>query len=368
MYNNIAIGIYNTSVENDEEYEFIFNSSFYTCIDIKKNITSDQHDLYNMNNIKTTDIEYEDTPYKIQLNINKYVGLNIKFLKNMNECVYNIRLLKGKDKSGCNYIFKGIEYNNNHYYITKKYKTVKISDVNKSIIGETVIKSFCYYFTNNCIFNPDINNYYLLNSYDYNYKKNTPFNLDLKFNYIHLFKSLLLKIKIESNNKSINDVNKDNEEDKDNDNNSNNISYTFLPVNKNSASNLYYMYQYVFIMLDNKNNINKTFTNPKNQDYFGKDYNIVPTNYMLKVRLFGSKFLNYNTLYYRKTTQRNNYPINIIVKNDYIIGFEYSNIKYFIWKDNGNLFSYEKYDKNKDYSTFALHTCKDALIFLFKIC
>ena len=64
MYSQVDIGI---SKEDDTEtYEYIFNSSCYICIDFKKNLTSNEYDMYNMqknNNLNDDNIEYEKSKY-----------------------------------------------------------------------------------------------------------------------------------------------------------------------------------------------------------------------------------------------------------------------------------------------------------------
>ncbi len=361
MYSQIDIGILQTN--DDETYEFIFNSSNYVCPDIKKKIVSSEHNLYNMpinNELNPENIEYEKSNYKIRININKYTGDDVKFLKNLNDYIYDIYLIKYnfiKNK----YKLIGITYNNNTYYVYNKkknienYKTIN-NKIDKLTISEIVIKSFEYYFKCKCKYNNNSNNFYLLDIYDNNYKKRIiNYNIENPIQYMNLYQSLILKFEIYNYNLS---------------SIQNNMSCTFLPVNKKSYSNLFYIYQIVFKVLDSSNNSNiKTFTNPKNELYFGNNYKIIPTKYKLKLRLFVSKLKIYDTLYYRKTTEKNNYNINILLyeKTNKIIGFEFCNTKYFIWKNNGDLKTYETYNLNNNYLELIVNTLKDALIFLFKI-
>lgn len=354
MYSQVDIGI---SKEDDTEtYEYIFNSSCYICIDFKKNLTSNEYDMYNMqknNNLNDDNIEYEKSKYKINININKYTGDEIRFLKNLNNYIYDINYIKYKTDNG-EYKFIGLEYNNNKYYVYNKkknidnYQTIN-EEIDKLTISEIIIKSFEYYFKFKCNVNNNINNLYLLDSYDNFYKKRSiNYNLTNPIEYMNLYQSMMLKFEITNNNE--------------------NMSCTFLPINKKSCSNLFYIYQLVFKVLEPNNNI-KTFTNPKNELYFGNNYKILPTNYKLKIRLFVSKYNIYNTLYYRKSTEKNNYNINIIISEttNKIIGFEFYSTKYFIWKNNGDLNTYETYNENNNYIELILNTFKDALIFLFKI-
>ncbi len=354
MYSQVDIGI---SKEDDTEtYEYIFNSSCYICIDFKKNLTSNEYDMYNMqknNNLNDDNIEYEKSKYKINININKYTGDEIRFLKNLNNYIYDINYIKYKTDNG-EYKFIGLEYNNNKYYVYNKkknidnYQTIN-EEIDKLTISEIIIKSFEYYFKFKCNVNNNINNLYLLDSYDNFYKKRSiNYNLTNPIEYMNLYQSMMLKFEITNNNE--------------------NMSCTFLPINKRSCSNLFYIYQLVFKVLEPNNNI-KTFTNPKNELYFGDNYKILPTDYKLKIRLFVSKYNNYNTLYYRKSTEKNNYNINIIIyeTTNKIIGFEFYSTKYFIWKNNGDLNTYETYNEQNNYTELILNTFKDALIFLFKI-
>lgn len=354
MYSQIDIGV---SKSNDNEtYEYIFNSSSYICIDFKKSMTSSEYDIYNMiKNDKLNDenIEYEKTDYKLHININKYIGDEIRFLKNLNNFIYDLNIIKYKYDDN-KYKFIGIEYNNNKYYVYNKKKNIEnyqtINDgIDKLSISETIIKSFEYYFKFKCKFNNNINNLYLLDSYDNFYRKRSiNYNLENPIEYMNLYQSMMLKFEINNGDE--------------------NMSCTFLPVNKRSYSNLFYIYQLIFKVLEPNNKI-KTFTNPKNESYFGDNYKILPTQYKLKIRLFVSKYDNYTTLYYRKSTEKNNYNINIMLYEDTnkIIGFEFYGTKYFIWKNNGDLNSYEIYNENNNYTELILNTFKDALIFLFKI-
>jgi hypothetical protein len=354
MYSQIDIGI---SKKGDEEtYEYIFNSSNYLCIDFKKSLTMLEYDVYNMtknDNLQKENIILEKTKYKLQLNINRYIGDEIRFLKNLNNFLYDINIIKYKVDDET-YKFIGIEYNNNKYYVYNKkkhiehYQTIN-NEIDKLTISEIVIKSFEYYFKHKCKTNNSIDNYYLLESYDNFYRKRYINNsLENPIEYMSLYQSMMLKFEINNENE--------------------NKSCTFLPVNKRSFSNLFYIYQLIFKILEPNNKI-KTFTNPKNESYFGSNYKILPTNYKLKIRLFVSKYDNSYTLYYRKSTEKNNYDINIMLQEttDKIIGFQFYGTKYYIWKNNGDVSTYQTYNETENYIDLILNTFKDALIFLFKI-
>ena len=354
MYSQIDIGILKDN--DDETYEYIFNSSNYICIDFKKCLTMLEYDVYNMTknvNLNEENIIFEKTEYKLQLSINKYIGKEIRFLKNLNNFLYDINIIKYKVDDEI-YKLIGIEFNNNKYYVQNKrkhiqhYQTIN-GKIDKLKISEIIIKSFEYYFQQKCKFNNSVNNYSLLESYDKFYrKKYINNNLENQIEYMSLYQSLMLKFEINNENEK--------------------KSCSFLPVNKLSFSNLFHIYQLIFKTLEPNNKI-KTFTNPKNKLYFGNNYKTFPTNYKLKIRLFVSKYNNNDTLYYRKSTEKNNYDINIMLSNttNKIIGFEFYGTKYYIWQNNGDMSTYETYNETKNYIDLILNTFKDALIFLFKI-
>ena len=85
MYSQVDIGI---SKEDDTEtYEYIFNSSCYICIDFKKNLTSNEYDMYNMqknNNLNNDNIEYKKSKYKITSE------LRTKNIQNYSMCICKI--------------------------------------------------------------------------------------------------------------------------------------------------------------------------------------------------------------------------------------------------------------------------------------
>jgi hypothetical protein len=354
MYSQIDIGVLKNNT--DEAYEYIFNSSNYICIDFKKRLTMPEYNVYNMTECKDLQNEkmiIERTEYKLKLNINRYIGDEIRFLKNVNDIIYDINIIKYRTDDNI-YKLIGIEYNNNKYYVYNKKKQIKHyqtinGDIDKLKISEIIIKSFEYYFKHKCNMNNSIHNHNLLESYDNFYRKKYINNsLENPIEYMSLYQSMMLKYEIENGKE--------------------NKSCTFLPVNKRSYSNLFYIYQLIFEILKPNNNI-KTFTNPKNELYFGSDYKTLPTHYKLKIRLFVSKYNNNYTLYYRKSTEKADYEIKIMLKNttDKIIGFEFYGTKYFIWKNNGDLSTYETYNETENYIDLILNTFKDALIFLFKI-
>ena len=95
MYSQIDIGILKDN--DDETYEYIFNSSNYICIDFKKCLTMLEYDVYNMTknvNLNEENIIFEKTEYKLQLSINRYIGKEIRFLKYLNNFLYDINIIK----------------------------------------------------------------------------------------------------------------------------------------------------------------------------------------------------------------------------------------------------------------------------------
>lgn len=359
MYSQLDIGISNKKNLNDETYEYIYNTSNYVCINLKQNMMDSNMDLYKMNlmnKLCKENITTQKTDYKIHININKYTGNEIRFLKNTNDIKYDINIIVNKIND-TEYKLIGVEYNNNKYYVYNKkksvddYQTLCDDVVDKSTISEIIKESFEYYFKFRCNYEFKYNNLLLLDSFDKYYnKKYINYNSENTLDYMALYQSMMLKFEIYDTVKN---------ETK---------SCTFLPINKKSCSNLYNIYQIVFNVLEPNNNL-KTFTNPKNELYFSDNYKIVTTCFTLKIRLFVSKFNNYNTLYYRKCTENNNYNIHFMLDNNTkkIIGIKFHDTKYYIWKNNGDLNTYEIYNENENYHELILNTFKDALIFLFKI-
>lgn len=355
MYSQIDIEIINKNDDiNKESYEFIYNTSNYICNDLKKNLLNNDLDLYYMKKNTILDnnkIFYNNTDYIISISINRYIGNEIRFLKNSNKYKFNINIIKYIDpENNINNII-GISYNNNNYYIYNQNNTLdcyKIKDIDKSIISELIRDSFLYYFNYKCRYDNNINNFELLKSYNNYYKKRyNNINQNI-IPYMKLYQSSLLKFEILYNN-----------EEK---------GYTFLPINKNSTSNLFNKYQMLFKMLHCNDNI-KTFNNPKNEIFFNNNYYIKKTDFKFKLRLYCSKENIYNSLYYRKTTEKNIYNINLLLYNNTnkIIGIEFNNTKYYIWKNNGNLNTYDTFNENNNYHDLISNTFKDALVFYFKI-
>lgn len=359
MYNQLDIGIVIKNKEN-EPYSYIYNISNYNCFNIKQKLINSNDDLYFMkivNNLKKSEIIVRPTMYELQVIINKYTGNEIKYLKNSNCFKYDINVLiyvvDNTEK------IVGIEYNNNRYYIKNKTKKLKdyctaIKDkiIDKSSISEIIHNSFKYYLRNVCGYLYRHENWQLLNSFDQFYKKNfINYNLENYIDYMILYQSAVLKFEICY--LPTGDIK----------------NCTFLPVNKKSYSNLYNIYQIAFKVLENNNKSIKTFTNPKNKEWFNNNYNIIESDYILKLRLYVSKYNTTESLYYRKSSESNIYKISIMVdnKSGKIIGVSFNKIEYFIWKNNGDLNTYETFNKNNNYHEFIVNAFKDALMFLFKI-
>lgn len=359
--------VYHDEVHNDESYEFIFNTSNYICYDLKKNLLNDDLDLYYMKKkeiLNENNIKLFRTDYNISLSINRFIGNEIRFLKNSNKHIYNINIIRYLNEDENLDKIIGIEYNNNKYYIYNQSNNInnyKNFKNDKSLISEIIKDSFVYYFKIKSYYISDINNYNLLLSFDNYYKKKFINYSPATINYMNLYQSAMLKFEI---------IDKYNEK-----------GFTFLPINKRSFSNLFYKYQLLFQMLDsNHNSLNqslnqdypsniKTFTNPKNDEFFNNNYYIKDTNYKFKCRLFCSKNNIHNSLFYRKTTEKKIYNIKFLLYNETnkIIGFLFNNTKYFIWKNAGDLTSYDTYNENNNFIELISNSFKDALVFLFKM-
>ena len=278
MYNQLDIGIVEKNTGN-EPYGYIYNISNYNCYDIKSDLINPNTDMYNMrlgNHLTQVEIKNNPTIYELHVIINKYTGNEIKYLKNSNTLRYSINLLTCLDDKNEKII--GLEYNNNTYYIksnTKKLKDynniIKDKLIDKASISEMVHDSFKYYLKIVCGYFYKQDNWELLNSFDQYYKKKfTNYNIQNSIDYMVLYQSAMLKFDICY--LPTGDVK----------------SCTFLPVNKKSYSNLYNIYQIALKVLENTNKNMKTFTNPKNKDYFivkNYKYSLIDTDYALKLRL-----------------------------------------------------------------------------------
>jgi len=311
------------------------------------------NDKLDEQNIKT-----HKTNYAINISFNQVTENEIKYFKSTNNIVYNVNIIYYTTIDGL-YKLIGCEYNNNVYYVynrkkdIKEYKTITNYNngqfiIDKLTISEIIKKSFKYYMR---YYNTHNNNEILL-LYEQHYKKkynNYSYYYNYPLEYTSLYQSSLLSFNIYD--KTLNTTKE----------------CTFLPVNKKSCCNLYMAYQYVFIVL--KLNNNKTFTNPKNKIFFGNNIKLVSTNYILKPRLYVSKYNIHDTIYYIKCTEKDNYNIAFILDKptEKIIGVMYNKTEYYIWKNNGDITLYETYNEKKNYHEFILNTFKDALLFLFKI-
>lgn len=364
MYCQLDISIKdNTKNVLDDDYEVIIIHSNYISFDIKSKITNINDDLYDVNINKKIISQVKknidelitpvDSNYDVCIGMSKYIGNDIKYSKNNNSVCYRINLLILEHEEE-KYLI-GIEYNGNKYYMYKNNinnYTKYDKCVNINTVGEIVLESFKYIFIHKSVYNNTKQNYYLINTYDYNYKKKYIYNNEFPYMFMYQYQSAMFKFNL---------IDVDNKDDIH--------SCTFLPINKVSYSNLFYIYQLIFKVLDNSiNNNMKTFTNPRNKEYFGNNFTEKETNIILKPRLYVSKYDKFDSLYFRKTDIKNIYNIHILVNNqNRIIGIKYGNTEYFIWKNNGDLTTYELYNKNTNYIKLLLNTFKDALMFLFKI-
>lgn len=341
MYHQIEVNIISKEeTDNEETYGYIFNLTKYTPYkDLKDGITSDTYDIFNNKKEEDEPMTVNDTGYSVVMFINKYSGIDIKYLKKPYMFKYDIKVIK----KGDNYI--GIEFHNNRYISNKP-----VLKFDKASISETICNAFKYYISKRCRYTPSIDNSITLELFEMAYHKKSH-NTALYRNhlsYMGLYQSSILKYEIFENTDNYRNC-------------------WFLPSNKKSTSNLFYAYQYVLLMLDN-NGADKTFTNPKNQEFFGADYKVIPTKYKLKIRLFISKYSIYDTNIYRKATERNTYDIHVLERDGKIIGYQFGTTKYYIWKNGGNLSTYSDYnDTEMDNIDNILNAFKDALLFLFKI-
>lgn len=351
MYSQLNLKILNNDDENSEPYEYIFILSKHEpYIDFKQTLFNKDFNIYNIKiNLNDDDFIYTKSNYILRLSINTIVGADIKFIKSSLFYKYDINFIEKKDDGE----ITGLEYNGNKCY-TKNIK----KDIDKSGISEIIANSFKYYIKHRCKFNETLDSEKILNDYYQNYGKKL-YSQQCKnlLKYINIYKSILLRFEIykEKNGDQIEKKTK---------------SCTFLPCDKTNYSNLFYIYQYVIKMIENQSLYKtKTFTNPKNESFFKNNYKLILLDYKLKLRIFVSKFNIYNSIYYRKTTELNKYNIYCLVDNSFnkIIGFQFNESVYYIWKNNGDLNTYDDYIEDGDYLNLLLNTFKDALLFLFKI-
>jgi len=356
----LHVGINSLNDNSDEPYEAIFSLINFIHLQNFNNILFSKKlnlysDLYKPVHFSTDNVITLKTKYKIILSIDKYNNKDIKYLKNVDPInTYPISLLLYVYED----IYKivGFEYNENKYYY--KYNSINdYTDINdlknsvfsdKKFISESIFKSLMVYLKNRAIYDK-YNNSVILNSYENFYKINHVINNVKDIQYINIYKSVMLKCHIYDKNTDCKNY------------------CVFLPTDKdNKISNLFKYYQLLFYILEKGSK--KNFTNPKNESYFGNDNRIVVTDYSLHIRLFTSKLNSLNSVMYRKSQEIKNYKVSLIVnnKNNKIIGLVFNDIKYYIWKQNGDLNTYTTYYNNKNYSDFVLNGFKDSIIFLFK--
>ena len=199
MYTQIDIGI--SDINNNETYEYIFNSSYYNINNFILKLDSPELDLYDMDmGFDNSNIIYENTNFNLNINVVPYND-DIRYLKYLKNYTYDIKIIKYKYENV--YKFIGIEFNNNKYYIYKqyinKYQTI-LNEIDKLIISEIVIKSFVYYLTQKCkqlwYINPRIMD--LFNAYEQIYQKTKIINNKFDIEYLNLYQSIILKYTIYS--------------------------------------------------------------------------------------------------------------------------------------------------------------------------
>lgn len=337
MIDYLDISVNNKNNSFDEPYEYIINTTFYTCDGLLDSIKSGSINMYGVE-LTLLELEYESTEYNIS--VNTHAAEDYNCVKKNDHLTYSINVIKYTN------IPIGVEFNGNTIFFIKEsqecYTISKLYSLDKRSISELLLNAFLYLlkrrykYTQNAIYK-----YHNLINFNERYIKKYCMNDD---SYLNNYKSILLKIGISD------------------------YTYTMQSINKDHKCSVFYIYKNINNILT-KTKVLKTFTNPKNKDFFKEPSTFIKLdNHVLKLRLYLSKNYNYNSKYYRKSTDNLNYDIYIIVYHTgNIIGFKYGDIEYYIWKNNGYLKTYEMYDKSADYSKLALDTFKTALQFLFKI-
>jgi hypothetical protein len=339
------------SVENklEEPYSILFNLFECNKLDFIKKLTTENETDFssnlnyflNKNDIKKENLKIYDSKYKVKLFINKFLNLDIKYIKSNNSYDIILQLIEINNK------IIGIKLNQ-YYYINKNNLSVDNIVIDKKIISEwcklcikyNIPKSNELVQFNNIIIN-----------YENNFKKNNKeHNLDI-LPYINLYNSLILRYDIYNNTES-----------------RTNKVVTFLPVSRYTCKNLFIKYQNLFKIFESDKKM-ITFKNPKNEKYFndGERIELVDTSYFLSLRLYCSKINNLESVYFRKTTEKLDLEIKLIVKKGKIIGIRFGMIDYYIWKKDGDLKDYETYNVNNNYHDFVVKIFKDACVFYFKL-
>jgi hypothetical protein len=341
---------------NEEPYSILFNIFECYKLDFIKKLTTvnindfnkDLNEFLQRNKINTNNIKIKNSKYKLKLFINKFLNTDIKYIRANNSYDINIEYLMNEDDNVI-----GIKINQ-YYYINKTNLELSLEQIDKKVISEWC--KFC--ITNNIWKNNNQLIYFnnIIWNYENSFKKltNKDNNIDI-LPYINLYNSLLLRYDIYMNDET-----------------KTNKIITFLPVSRYTCKNLFIKYQKIFNIFNENNNNNKliTFKNPKNEQYFKSDtekIDTVDTNFYLSLRLYCSKMNNLESTYYRKTTEKLDMTIKLLIKKKRIIGIKFGNIDYYIWKKDGNLLEYELYNDNFNYHELVVKTFKDACVFFFKL-
>ena len=343
----------------EEPYSFLFN--IFECYnnDFLKKLTilnterveKDLTQFMVKHNMDNNLMKIMPSTYKLKLFVNKFLNSDIKYIKSNNFYNIDVEVLELNNK------VIGIKLNS-YFYIDKDSVSVN----NTIVIDKKVISEWCKTCINNIIKNNVFKNdnlvYFnnIILNYEYYFNKNIrETNLDI-LPYTNLYNSLILRYDINVKN------NKDNDK-----------IVTFLPVSRFTCKNLFIKYQNLFkIFTEDEDMLTKkliTFKNPKNEKFFNDGVNVdfKETDFHLSLRLYCSKINNLDSVYYRKTTEKLDLNISMIVKKGRIIGIKFGKIDYYIWKNEGNLNDYEIYNSKNNYHDVITNVFKDACIFFFKL-
>jgi hypothetical protein len=344
---------------NDEPYSFLYN--IFECYNleffkkiINTNITTNiENELKLFISIHKLDISKLQTKmseFNLRLYLNKFMNneMGLRYIKSNNYYDINVEFISLNDK------IIGIKLNN-YYYIDKKLiNSEEEINFDKRYVSEWCKDSFMNIIKNNIVKNDDlvyINNV-IINYEKFFNKMIKQTNLDI-LPYANLYNSLILRYDITKG-----DLIK---------------TYTFLPVSRYTCKNLFIKYQSIFqIFLPKESTPSEnliTFNNPKNDKFFNKvDLEYKETGMLLSLRLYCSKMNNLESIFYRKTTETLDLSIKIIVKRNFIIGVQFGKINYYIWKNEGDISTYDKYDaKNPNLLDYVANIKKDACIFYMKL-
>jgi hypothetical protein len=401
----IIIDINNIS-KKDESYSYLFNIFDCYNIDFLKKLTNksssdkkidkDLKLFINKNKIDIKKVSFKDTEFLMKLYINRFINNDIKYIKSNSFTEIHVELITYKTETETEENIIGIKLND-------------YCHINKELLNENVEKFVedkknISEWIKNCVQN--IINFHVIKSTNLIQFNNIIMNYENYFNkpvknpkldilpYISLYNSLILRFEILNNSNKI---------------------VTFLPVSRQNCKNLFIKYQKIFKLFSTKKSLTTettettettdvtentemtevvvknndeemkelstpkvknngiTFKNPKNEKHFNSDskVEVENTNLQLSLRLYCSKINNLQSYYYRKTTESLDIDVFFLLKNyektKKIVGVKFGEIDYYIWKNDGNLETYETYLSSKDYNDFTLNVFKDSCIFYYKL-